>query len=125
MEKIKNKYYDYSRNQIEQEEFVSELKKKLKNSYNKNLHSEFETAQDLLLKYKCQSENYSLLYNYEISKINRNFQENEDFYKELYNKIKINEESRIYFIKSNMGKFSKIFEDFSIQTFDFLNVYFF
>lgn len=92
-----------------------------KNDSKSNIR-ELENAQDVLLKYKCQCDNYSLLYNYELNKINKVYEDNEKFYAELYDKIKANEESRIYFTKYNLEKFSKLFEEFSMHSFDFLNV---
>jgi len=95
---------------------------RLQKTNNKNIINELENAQDLLLKYKCQCDNYSLLYKYEISKINKIYEENEITYSDLFNKIRANEESRVFFTKCNLDKFSKIFEEFSMHTFDFLNV---
>jgi len=95
---------------------------KIQKNESKSDINELENAQDILLKFKCQCDNYSILYNYEINKINKVYEENEKFYADLYNKIKANEESKIFFTKCNLEKFSKLFEEFSLHSFDFLNV---
>ncbi len=95
---------------------------KIQKNSTKSNFAELEFAQDLLLKYKCQCDNYFLLYNYEIAKINKVYEDNEDIYAELHKKIKANEESKIFFTKCNLDKFAKIIREFSLHTFDFLNV---
>lgn len=122
MEKIRKQFYEYCKNYVGQENQISKLKNKNQGKISKNYLSEYEQAQDMLLKYKCQCDNYSLLYNYEISKINKIYEQNEKLYGDLYKKIKINEESRNHFVKNNLNKFSKLIEEISIDTFDFLNV---
>ena len=51
----------------------------------------------------------------------QNFDDNEKKYWVAMEKMKINEESRLFFVKCSMEKFSKIFEEFTIASFDFLN----
>jgi hypothetical protein len=62
------------------------------------------------------------MYKYEITKVNKIIDENEKKYVITYDKLRANEESRIYFMKCNMEKFSKIYEEFAVSSFDFLNV---
>lgn len=65
-----------------------------------------------------------MIYKYELNKANKVLEENEKLYFELLNKIKSNEESKIFFIKIHMEKFSKIFFDLSNFTQEFYNVHF-
>jgi len=121
-EKIKNKYYENCKNHLEQQKIVEKFMKKIQKNNSKSIFTELENSQDMLLKFKCQCDNYLLLYNYEITKINKIYEDNDILYSELYNKIRANEESRIFFTKCNLEKFSKLFEEFSLHSFDFLNV---
>jgi hypothetical protein len=50
--------------------------------------------------------------------------DNEKKYMGIIEKLKINEESKIFFLKCNMEKFSKLYEEYTICAFDFLNVRF-
>lgn len=77
-----------------------------------------------MLKFRSQAENFAQLYKYELFKMNKILEENEKKYILLLDKLKTNEESRIFFIKCNMEKFAKIYEEFTISSFDFLNVKF-
>ena len=42
--------------------------------------------------------------------------------RDYFEKLRANEESRIFFIKCSMEKFSKLYEEFAISSFDFINV---
>jgi hypothetical protein len=118
LEKKKTKYYESCKMVLDHEKnVVKTFSGKINTS-----DEEINNAHDLLLKYKSQSENYGQMYRYEISKHNKILDDNEDKYNTVFDKIKSNEESRIFFIKCNMEKFSKTYEEFSICSFDFLNV---
>lgn len=54
--------------------------------------------------------------------MNSNAEENERKYTLLIDKLKNMEESRTYFVKCEFEKFSKIFEEYTMSTCDFLNV---
>ncbi len=83
---------------------------------------EINTAHDNLLRIRSQSENFAQFYKYELLNVNKVLEENEKKYAIVMDKFKTNEESRIYFLKCSMEKFAKIFEEFSVSTFEFLNV---
>jgi hypothetical protein len=83
----------------------------------------FEKTHDTLLKFKSQKENLSTIYKYELNKANKILQENEKLYFELWSKIKSNEQSKIFFIKIHMEKFSNIFYDLSNITQEFYKVW--
>lgn len=87
-----------------------------------NSDEDLTLAHDNLLKFRSQSENMAQLYKYELSKYNKILEENEKKYVEIWDRLKTNEESRIFFIKCSMEKFSKIYEEFALSSFDFLNV---
>lgn len=63
-----------------------------------------------------------MIYKYELNKSNKVLDENEKLYFSLLNKIRSNEESKIFFIKCHMEKFAKIFFDLSIILQEFYNV---
>ena len=63
-----------------------------------------------------------MIYKYELNKANKVLDENEKLYSTLLNKIRSNEESKIFFIKCHMEKFAKIFFDLSIILQEFYNV---
>lgn len=104
---------------------VSEQEKNVCKTFSGKIIStddEINNAHDNLLKYRSQSDNLAQMYKYEISKVNKIFEDNEKKYQLVFEKIKTNEESRIFFIKCSMEKFSKIYEEFAMSSFDFLNV---
>jgi len=68
------------------------------------------------------AENRSQEYKKEILKTNKVYDINEKKYFPIIEKLNYNEESRIYFLKCHFEKLSKIVEDFTISTYDFLNV---
>lgn len=118
LEKIKNKYYESCKNVSEQEKLACKsISGKL--IYNTN---HFEKTHDILLKFKSQKENLGLIYKYEINKANKIFEENEKLYSALLNKIRSNEESKIFFIKCHIEKFAKIFTELNCIQKDFINV---
>jgi UDP-2,3-diacylglucosamine pyrophosphatase LpxH len=119
LEKIRTKYYESCKVVQEQERSVSQkFAGKLINT-----DKEINIAHDNLLKFRSQSENLAQLYKYEISKYNKIAEENEKKHYQLMEKVRTAEESRIFFIKCNMDKFAKVFEEFTLISFDFLNVY--
>lgn len=117
MEKIKNKYYDSCRLVNEQEKNVCKTFSAKMNSSDEEINK----AHDNLLKYRSQAENHAQQYKSEIFKVNKILEDNEKRYKLVMEKFSCNEESRIFFVKCNMEKFSKVYEEFTIISFDFLN----
>jgi len=112
------KYYDSCKASFEQEKNVCKsFSGKIINN-----DEEINNAHDMLLKYRSISENFAQLYKYELYTINKLIEENNKNYAKLVEKLKMNEESRIFFIKCNLEKFSKIHEEFTISSFEFLNV---
>jgi hypothetical protein len=126
LEKIKSKYYESCGIVQEQERIVCQnFSGKMNNNEDDEDdedEDEINSAHDNLLKLKSQSDNLAQLYRYEISNVNKILEENRKKYSQIMEKIRSNEESRIFFLKSSMEKFSKIYEEFTISTFDFLNV---
>ena len=118
LDKVKFKYYESCRIVQDQEKSVCKTftGKILNNDQDLNL------AHDNLLKFRSQSEHCAQLYKYELSKFNKIVEDNEKKYQAVSDKMRSNEESRIFFIKCNMDKFGKIFEEFAMSSFDFLNV---
>lgn len=118
LEKIKSKYYDSCRIVQEQEKLVCKsFSGKILNN-----DEEINSAHDNLLRLRSQSDNLAQMYRYEISNVNKLLEENQKKYNTIMEKIRTNEESRIFFLKCSMEKFAKIYEEFTISTFDFLNV---
>ena len=126
LEKIKSKYYESCRIVQEQERIVCKsFSGKMNNNEDQDEEEdedEINSAHDNLLKLKGQSDNLAQLYRYEISNVNKILEDNRKKYSQVMEKIRSNEESRIFFLKSSMEKFSKLYEEFTISTFDFLNV---
>jgi hypothetical protein len=118
LEKKKLKYYESCKLIVEHEKSVCRTFSGKINSTDEEINN----ANDLLLKIKSQAENSGQLYKYEISTLNKVYDDNEEKYKKVLHKMEITEENRIHFIKSNMEKFSKLFEEFTLSAFDFLNV---
>jgi hypothetical protein len=117
-EKIRNKYYESCKIVQEQEKLVC----KTFSGKIITTDEEINNAHDNLLKFKSQADNNAQLYKYEIIKFNKIIEDNERKYIGIIEKFKVNEESKIFFLKCNMEKFSKIYEEFTICAFDFLNV---
>jgi hypothetical protein len=121
LEKIKMKYYDSCKVVLEQEKNVCKtFSGKIINS-----DEDVTLAHDMLLKHRSQADNLAQIYKYELTKYNKILEESEKKYLEIWEKLKTNEESRIFFVKCTMEKFSKIYEEFAMSSFDFLNVIFF
>lgn len=59
------------------------------------------------------AENNCQFYKQELSKTNKIFEENEKKYYPIIDKMKLNEENRISFIKFHFEKFGKIMEEFN------------
>ena len=119
LEKIRNKYYESCRIVQEQEKQACKgITGKLMSS-NSN---QFEKTHDTLLKYKGQKESSGMLYNYELNKVNKILDDNERYYNDLMNKIKGNEESKIFFIKCHMEKYAKIIKEYNCVLDEFQNV---
>lgn len=116
IEKNRNKYYECCNSVIEKEEL---LKRNQKDKIIVDM--EIEQLSEQILKSKSLCENHQEQYKYEIIKFNNIIQDQEEKYKSLLEILKSNEESRIFFIKSNLEKFSKIYESFNIFGFDFVN----
>jgi hypothetical protein len=118
LEKIKMKYYDSCKVVLEQEKNVCKtFSGKIINS-----DEDVTLAHDMLLKHRSQADNLAQIYKYELTKYNKILEESEKNYLEIWEKLKTNEESRIFFVKCTMEKFSKIYEEFAMSSFDFLNV---
>lgn len=119
IEKQKGKFYDSCKAVLEKEhEFMTSYTKQSKSS-----DYDIKIANDVLLKYKSIAENNCEIYKYEIQKFNQTIDENELQYKKLIGVLKSNEESRIFFLKCHVEKFSKIFEEYIIGGFNFINVF--
>ncbi len=115
------KYYDSCKVVLEQEKNVCKtFSGKIINS-----DEDVTLAHDMLLKHRSQADNLAQIYKYELTKYNKILEESEKKYLEIWEKLKTNEESRIFFVKCTMEKFSKIYEEFAMSSFDFLNVIFF
>jgi hypothetical protein len=118
LEKIKTKYYENCKIVQEQEKIVCKtFSGKILND-----DEEINSAHDNLLRLRSQSDNFAQMYRYEISNVNKILEENQKKYNTIMEKIRTNEESRIFFIKCSMEKFAKIYEEFTISVFDFMNV---
>jgi hypothetical protein len=119
-DKIRNKYFEACATVEDQEKLVC------KSFSGKIITSdeEINNVHDVLLKYNSQADNYAQLYKYEINKFNRILDECEKKYFNLIERLKINEEGRIFFMKSAFERYVKLCEDFTISTFDFFNVAF-
>ncbi len=118
LEKIRLKYYDSCK-------LVSDQEKNVCKTFSGkivNTDDEINNAHDNLLKFRSQSNNLAQMYKYELSKVNKIFEELEKKYLNVFEKLRANEESRIFFIKCSMEKFSKLYEEFAISSFDFINV---
>jgi hypothetical protein len=118
-DKIRSKYYDACMAVEDQEKLVC------KSFSGKVITSDedINNVHDVLLRYKSQADNYAQLYRYEINKFNRILDESEKKYFTVTERLKINEEGRIFFVKNSLELFVKICEEFTISTFDFYNVY--
>ncbi len=92
------KYYESCKVVSEQEKNVC------KTFYGKiiNTDDELTIAHDSLLKFRSQADNLAQMYKYELSKHNRILEENEKKYNEIWDKLKTNEESRIFFVRCSM-----------------------
>lgn len=88
------------------------------------IDDELKGANDVLLKYRSIAENNSEIYKYEVQKYNKLIAENEDKYNRIVNVLQNNEESRIFFIKTSIEKFMKIYEGSIVAGFDLINVHF-
>lgn len=120
LEKKKLKYYESCKLIVEHEKTVCRTFSGKINSTDEEINN----ANDTLLKIKSQAEHCGQLYKYEISALNKVYEESENKYKKVLGKMEATEENRTYFIKSNIEKFSKLFEEFTLSAFDFLNVAF-
>jgi len=67
------------------------------------------------------AENNCQNYKYELSKTNKIFEDNEKKYFPIIEKMKLNEENRISFVKFHFEKFGKIMEEFNLSSFELSN----
>ena len=115
IERHKQKYYESCKNVIEKES-------NLLLAYNKkSTEIDLEQANDQILKIKSLAENNQEQYKYELIKFNKCIEEIDEKYYKKVNILKSNEESRIFFLKCHFEKFNKIFEEYNISGFDFIN----
>ena len=118
VEKYKQKYIEAYR------AFSAQEKKLAKTSRSKIITSddEINKGHEMLYKYSSQFESIGQIYKYEINKANKVYEDCEKRYEKVIDKIRSNEESRVFFIKCHIDKFSKIFEEFTMSSLDFVNV---
>jgi hypothetical protein len=76
---------------------------------------------DILFKLRSQAENNCQLYKQELIKTNKLFDENDKKYYPVIEKMKLNEESRVSFVKYHFEKFSKIMEEHTVSACELLN----
>lgn len=67
------------------------------------------------------AENNSQIYKNDLFRTNKLYEENEKKYSPLLEKIKLNEENKISFLKFHFEKFSKNLEEFNLCSFDLTN----
>ncbi len=118
IEKAKLKYYESCK-------LVTEKESSILKSYSSNKRNseiDINNANDALLKIKSAAEINSEQYKYELIKFNNKIEELEQRYQNTIKILKSNEESRIFFVKCHLEKFSKIFEEYTIAGFDYINV---
>lgn len=118
IEKAKAKYYDSCK-------LVTEKESLILKSYSSSRRSsdlDINNANDALLKIKSAAEINSEQYKYELIKFNNKIEEIEQKYQNNIKILKSNEESRVFFVKCHLEKFSKIFEEYTIAGFDYINV---
>lgn len=118
IEKIKSRYYESCKLVTEKEAAIL----KSYSSTRRNSELDLNTANDALLKIKSAAEINSEQYKYELIKFNNKIEEIELKYQSSIKVLKSNEESRIFFIKCHLEKFSKLFEEYTIAGFDYINV---
>lgn len=118
IEKSKYKYLESCKLVIDKEYSIL----KTYSSNKRNSDMDLESANDALLKIKSAAENHSEQYKYELIKFNKKAEDYELRYQNIIKVMKTNEESRIFFLKCHLEKFSKIFEEYTISGFDFINV---
>lgn len=68
---------------------------------------------DLLFRMRSSAEDNCQIYKNELKRTNFLFEENEKMYFSLMEKLKLNEENRISFLKYHFEKFGKYFEEFN------------
>lgn len=117
VDKQKHKYIDSCKQVVEKE---SQILKMYSNCKKGEIN--LESLNDNILKLKSISDSNLQQYKYEILNYNSKQEEIELKYWKIMNLLKSNEESRIFFTKCHLEKFSKTFEDSMIAGFDFINV---
>jgi hypothetical protein len=115
LEKSKHKYFDACKSAVEQEKVV------LKKMDEQVSDMELEAVHDTLIKLRLQAENHCQSYKGELSKTNKQFEENEKKYFPLIDKMKNNEEARENFLKFHFEKFTVIMEEFSVSLLEMVN----
>lgn len=121
MEKNKNKYFDsYKQITIQEKNVVKLLSDREKNLCKdedvEEAHSKNKLRfknKDLLFIMRSNAENNCQIYKKELIKTNSIYEENEKKYFPLIEKIKLNEENRISFLKFHFEKFGKYFDEFN------------
>lgn len=117
---MKRRYFEACKHAQEQEAvFIKTISNREKNLCS---DEELNKANDSLLMLRSISETRSQEYKQEILKTNKIYEANEKRYFPVIEKLNYNEESRIFFLKCHFERLSKIIEDFTISTYDFLNV---
>ena len=115
LEKAKINYYKeayYTKEDIESNDFKE-------NIFNGGKNAE---SLDILLKNKTRVKIYESIYNYELYRYNKNVDKLNKEYNSALEEIKIEEKSRINFIKSSIDKYRNFFEKYIKNINDFLFV---
>ena len=115
LEKAKINYYKeayYTKEDIESNDFKE-------NIFNGGKNAE---SLDILLKNKTRVKIYESIYNYELYRYNKNVDKLNKEYNSSLEEIKIEEKSRINFIKSSIDKYRNFFEKYIKNINDFLFV---
>ena len=115
LEKAKINYYKeayYTKEDIESNDFKE-------NIFNGGKNAE---SLDILLKNKTRVKIYESIYNYELYRYNKNVDKLNKEYNSALEEIKLEEKSRINFIKSSIDKYRNFFEKYIKNINDFLFV---
>jgi hypothetical protein len=115
LDKAKMNYYKeayYTKEDIESNDFKE-------NIFNGGKNAE---SLDILLKNKTRVKIYESIYNYELYRYNKNVDKLNKEYNSALEEIKIEEKSRINFIKSSIDKYRNFFEKYIKNINDFLFV---
>ena len=114
LESCKTKYFDSCKSGHQQEEIIKKLVEQNYQKHGSKKSSDEELIkargklfnQENLLRYREIAENYSQIYKKEISKTNTLYEDCDNAYFPLIEKFRSQEESRIYFLKYHLEKFS-------------------